>query len=449
VRPGNLAYLISTSGSTGQPKCVGIEHGSVSALVDWGRAAFDAEDLSGVLCSTSVCFDLFAFEVFVPLAAGGTVLLCENALDLGAEPWRERARLLNTVPAAARALLTLGPLPPAVRTVNLAGEALPASLVADLYREPGVSRVFNLYGPSEDTTYSTCELVPPGSGQPAIGRPLANRRAYVLDGRLRPVAPGMSGQIFVAGAGVARGYVHRGALTAASFLPDPFRADGSRMYATGDAGRRLEDGRLEYLGRLDAQVKVRGMRIDPGEVESHLLAVPGVREAAAVAVGEGMERDLVGCVVCAGEPSDVLPRLRGVLAERLPGHMVPGTFLAFERLPSTPTGKVDRRRLAELAAADRANAAAEVEADGVFADEAQQAVAEVWSEVLGVPTVPVARSFFELGGHSLLASRLVARMRDRFDLELGLAAVFQHPTVAAMARLVQERLEAEIVGGGR
>jgi amino acid adenylation domain-containing protein len=446
VQPGGLAYLISTSGSTGRPKSVAIEHRGVAALVDWALDVYGPEELSGVLASTSVCFDLFAFEIFAPLSAGGTVLLCEHALDFPAQPWRDRVRLVNTVPSAARALLALGPLPASVRTVNLAGEVLPASLVADLYRESGVERVLNLYGPSEDTTYSTWEVVPRGPGAPVIGRPLAAKRAYVLDGGLRPVAPGMSGQIFVAGAGLARGYSGLGALTAASFLADPFRADGSRMYATGDAGRHLPDGRLEFLGRLDAQVKVRGMRVDPGEIESLLLSFPGVREAAAVAVGEDVKRALVGCVVCA--PA-VLPGLRGRLAERLPGYLVPGTFLAFDRLPRTPSGKVDRRRLAELAAARRAEAAAAGDGDEDVAGDVQRAVAEVWSEVLGVPSVPAQRSFFELGGHSLLASHLVARMRERFGLDLGLAAVFESPTVAAMARVLEERLVADIVGQGR
>ncbi|HEX7185402.1 MAG TPA: amino acid adenylation domain-containing protein, partial [Thermoanaerobaculia bacterium] len=290
VEPSSLAYVIYTSGSTGRPKGVGISHASAVALVRWGLETYEPAELSGVLASTSVGFDLSVYELFVPLSAGGTVVLVSNALELAGLAGGGRVSLLNTVPSAAWELVRLG-LPGSVRTVNLAGESLPRALVDRLY-ESGVERVWNLYGPTEDTTYSAGILLDRGDRlAPSIGRPLPGGRAYVVDARLRPVAVGVVGEIALSGSGLARGYLGRPELTAQRFVPDGVSGyQGGRLYRTGDLGRHREDGSLDYLGRIDHQVKVRGFRIEPGEVESALTAYPGVRSVVVGVRGEGPER---------------------------------------------------------------------------------------------------------------------------------------------------------------
>src|SRR6185369_450601 len=284
----NLAYLIYTSGSTGKPKGVAIEHRSAAALLAWTRDVFPDEDLAAVFASTSVCFDLSVFEIFVPLTRGGTVVLAENALDLAALRHPRGVTLVNTVPSAAAELLRAGAFPATLRTLNLAGEPIPAALAAQLAQRPG--RVLNLYGPSETTTYSAFSSIGDtagsgdGSRQPPIGRPIGGTAILLLDRRGQPVLIGAPGEIHIAGAGLARGYFGSPELTAASFLPHPF-ADtvaaepGARVYRTGDLARALPDGRLEFLGRRDHQVKVRGFRIETGEIETALARHPAVAEA--------------------------------------------------------------------------------------------------------------------------------------------------------------------------
>ncbi|MEP7010524.1 MAG: amino acid adenylation domain-containing protein [Acidobacteriota bacterium] len=330
AEPAGIAYAIYTSGSTGRPKGVAIEHRSALLFLHWAREAFSPEELAGVLFSTSICFDLSIFELFAPLSWGGRIVLVEDALALAGLPAADELTLINTVPSAISELLRLGPLPRSVRTVNLAGEALPRALADRVYAEPGVARIYDLYGPSEDTTYSTYALVVRGSSQePAIGLPLPGTRVYLLDRQLHPVPLGASGELCLSGEGLARGYLGRPALTAERFLPDPFGGGrdfvcllapsgafgssqslrgkqnhdlggerGGRLYRTGDLARWLPDGNLAYLGRLDHQVKIRGFRIELGEIETALRAHPAVREAAVTAgAGPSGEQRLVAYVV--------------------------------------------------------------------------------------------------------------------------------------------------------
>ncbi|HYG64187.1 MAG TPA: amino acid adenylation domain-containing protein, partial [Thermoanaerobaculia bacterium] len=283
VLPGNLAYLIYTSGSTGRPKAVAIEHRSAVALVEWAGGVFTAEELSGVLAATSISFDLSVFELFVPLAYGGRVVLAANALELPELAARDEVRLINTVPSTM-AELAAGPLPASVRTVNLAGEALKVRLVERIYEHPQVERVLNLYGPSEDTTYSTF-IVAVRGGRVTIGRPLTGTRVHLLErGGVEPVPLGAAGELCLAGDGLARGYLRRPGLTAERFVPDPFAGQpGERLYRTGDLARWLPDGHLELLGRIDHQVKVRGFRVEPGEIEAALQSHPDARTAVVLA----------------------------------------------------------------------------------------------------------------------------------------------------------------------
>ncbi|HEX6292535.1 MAG TPA: amino acid adenylation domain-containing protein, partial [Herpetosiphonaceae bacterium] len=268
--PANLAYIIYTSGSTGRPKGVAITHRNAVALIHWAGTVFSPDELAGTLAATALSFDLSVFELFVPLSLGGTVILAENALQWPAAGLP--VTLVNTVPSAITELLRLDMLPDSVSTVNLAGEPLPLDLVRQLYARSHIRRVYNLYGPSEDTTYSTFALQERLSDDaPTIGRPISNSRAYVLDARLQPVAIGVIGELYLGGVGLARGYLGRPDLTAERFLPDPFSGvAGSRLYRTGDLVRYLPNGDLDYIGRIDHQIKLRGYRIELGEIEAAL-----------------------------------------------------------------------------------------------------------------------------------------------------------------------------------
>jgi amino acid adenylation domain-containing protein len=428
---GHLAYLIYTSGSTGRPKGVAIEHAAAVRLVEWAGQAFAPDELRGVLAATSVNFDLSIFEIFVPLSYGGAVILAENALALPELPARHEVTLINTVPSAVAGLLEMGPLPASVRTVNLAGEPLRRSL-ADKVIAAGV-KLWDLYGPSEDTTYSTGAVVAAGNPfEPLIGWPLAGSRAYVLDRGFRPLPLGVPGELCLGGGGLARGYLGRPALTAEKFIPSPFAEEpGARIYRTGDLVRRRPDGALEYLGRIDHQVKIRGFRIELGEVEAALLGVPGVREAVVVA-RDGV---LVGYVALGAElPEEAL---REALRERLPAPFVPSFFVVLDALPRTPNGKVDRKALPAPVVSTPSVAEAPV-------GPIEEALAAVWAGVLGRESIGRSESFFELGGHSLLAARVMARVREALGVDLPLTALFDAPTVAGLAaRIAATRASSE------
>ncbi|MBW4698402.1 MAG: amino acid adenylation domain-containing protein [Aphanocapsa lilacina HA4352-LM1] len=439
VSGAHLAYIIYTSGSTGRPKGVAIEHRSAVALMHWAREAFSPQTLSGVLAATSLCFDLSVFELFAPLCWGGRVLLVENIL--AARDATGEVTLINTVPSALIELLRLQELPASVHTVNLAGEPLPPGLVRRLYQQNSIRQVFNLYGPSEDTTYSTWTLVSPdGEGPVPIGRPIANTQVYVLDEHRQVLPVGIPGELYIGGAGLARGYLNQPELTAAKFVPNPFdEQPGTRLYRTGDRGRWLPDGQLEFLGRLDGQIKLRGFRIEPGEVEVVLGEHPEVQQA--VVLADGQSARLVAYVV-GNDPNRPPPEesLRQYLGERLPQYMVPSVWVVLAVLPRTPNGKVDRKAL------PREQVERTVAPDTFVAPRTaiEQRLAELWSELLGVHPIGMGDSFFALGGHSLLATRLVARVRESFEVDLSLRSVFEAPMAAELAARI-EALQVQAV----
>ncbi|XYI02585.1 amino acid adenylation domain-containing protein [Sorangium sp. So ce1128] len=466
-----LAYVIYTSGSTGRPKGVAIAHRSAVAMVAWAQGAFAPEELAGVLATTSICFDLSVFELFVPLCSGGRVLLASDALEVPSLPGASEATLLNTVPSVLGALLRGGTLPPSVRTVNLAGEPIPVPLVRQLHALPTVARVLNLYGPSEDTTYSTCAELARGEGddrEPPIGRPIANTQAYLLDRWLQPVPLGATGELYLAGDGLARGYLGRPGLTAERFLPNPFGADpGARMYRTGDLARYRPDGTLEFLGRADNQVKIRGFRIELGEIEAALHQHARVRAAVVVARADGApgQKRLVAYVVpdavnggnggnggqgsaadagaadasaSAGGGPGLAGDLRRFLQEKLPATMVPGAFVLLDALPLTPNGKLDRRALP--APAERRDGGGERFVAPRSANEAT--LAEIWAQVLGTDAVGVYDNFFERGGDSLLGIQVVARARQA-GLAISPRQLFEHQTIAGLATAVERAASAE------
>ncbi len=441
---GHLAYLIYTSGSTGRAKGVAITHRSAVAMIEWAGEVFSADEAAGVLASTSICFDLSIFELFVPLSRGGTVIVAENALALPTLPAAAEVTLVNTVPSALRELLRLAPLPPAVRTVNLAGEHFAQSLTEDAYAAAGVERVFNLYGPSEDTTYSTfAHLATAGPAPPPIGRPVANTRVFLLDRRLRPVPIGVAGELFLAGDGLARGYLNRPALSAAAWIPDSFAgAPGERLYRTGDLARYRGDGTLDFLGRRDHQIKLRGFRIELGEVEAALVRHPGVREAVAVirAAGGGREDRRLVAYAVRENAAAALDRgtLRAYLGKSLPAYMVPAVIF-LDDMPRTPSGKVDRRALPDPVADGLGDVG--IGPRGPL----EEILAGIWSEVLGCGRVSAGAHFFDLGGHSLLATQVASRVNRAFAVTIGPAQLFEKPTLAALAAEIG-RLQAAAQG---
>jgi amino acid adenylation domain-containing protein len=295
IRFDDLAYVIYTSGSTGKPKGVAIAHASAVAFVNWAHSVFSTEQLAGVLASTSICFDLSIFEIFVPLTQGGSVILVENALYIEqAHQSPVPITLINTVPSAAAELLNMNVIPSSVQVINLAGEPLRNNLVQALYQNTSVQEVYNLYGPSEDTTYSTFTKVAKNAQhEPTIGKAIANTRIYILDHANQPLPPGIPGELCIGGAGLAQGYLHRPDLTAEKFITLELFGKPERIYKTGDLARWLPDGNLQYLGRIDHQVKLRGFRIELGEIEASLLKHPKIQEAV-VLVREDSEHDSCG-----------------------------------------------------------------------------------------------------------------------------------------------------------
>jgi amino acid adenylation domain-containing protein len=480
VTANNLAYIIYTSGSTGRPKGVAIAQRSAVAMLDWAATIFSADVLAGTLAATSICFDLSVFEIFLPLSCGGTVILADHALALPALPAAGEVTLINTVPSAMTELLRSGAVPPSVRTVNLAGEPLKNVLAQQIYRLPSIERVFNLYGPSEDTTYSTFALIERGSSaEPTIGRPIANTQAYILDQWMQPLPIGVPGEIYLGGDGLSRGYLKRPEQTAAKYLPDPFSVQpGGRLYRTGDLGRFLPDGTIEYLGRIDHQVKLRGFRIELGEIEARLLSHPAIREAVVLAredapgdtrlvayvveeepankgTNEQRNRGPSGRTTEHGEDGDRrtengerrtengerraedresrAAELRAYLQARLPEYMLPSAFVVLDTLPKTPNGKIDRKA---LPAPDLSRPAL----NGAFVaprTSEEAAIAAIWREVLGVERIGVHDNFFELGGHSLKATQVMARVQDLFGIELPLHTLFEEPTVARLAQVAE------------
>ena len=430
--PENLSHVIYTSGSTGTPKGVQIRHSSVATLIHWAPEVLAIGDGTSVLASTSVCFDVHVAETWVPLSLGARIVIVPNALHLATLPAGESVDVASMVPSAAAELLRMGGIPRSIRSLNLGGEPLRNELAQDLYRAlPDLEQVVNLYGPTEDTTYSTYAVPPRGTERTMpVGVPVANTQLYILDGRLRPVRQGATGEIWIGGAGLSRGYLRRPAATAEKFLPDPFSPrPGARMYRTGDLGRGGEDGQVDCLGRTDHQVKVRGYRVELGEVEDALRRHPAVADAvAAVREDAPGDRVLVGYVV--GENAAPQAELKAFLEERLPPYMVPTFIVALDGLPRLPNGKVDRGALpAPTLDAERPYVAPRT--------PAEDAVCRIWAEVLGLERVGAEDDFFDLGGHSLRATQVISRIRQSLGVELAPFAVFALRTPAELARAVE------------
>ncbi|HSF42274.1 MAG TPA: amino acid adenylation domain-containing protein [Thermoanaerobaculia bacterium] len=437
--PESAAYLIYTSGSTGRPKGVVVPHRAIARYTADAAAVYGTGRGERVLQFAALSFDTSAEEIWPALATGATLVLRpEGMLDsvprFLAEVDRLGITLLNLPTAYWHEVAAgaEGAALPKLRRIVIGGEkALPEPLAA--WRRTGHSaRVINTYGPTETTIVATRHELE-ADGEIPIGRPISGARVFVVDRAFQPAPPGAAGELLIGGAGLSRGYLGRPDLTAAAFVPDPFTGEpGARLYHSGDLVRFRSGGVLEFLGRVDAQVKVRGFRIEPGEIESVLGTHPALR-AAAVAADDAR---LIAWIVAEGPEPPTTTELRRFLADRLPEHMIPAVFVPLESFPLTPSGKVDRRALPRPEG-DRPRLEREYVPP---ASEVEEALAAIWAEALGVPRVGVQDNFFELGGHSLLATQVVARIREHLQVDLPLIALFQMPTVEQLAMAVEEAI---------
>jgi amino acid adenylation domain-containing protein len=445
VRPEQLAYVIYTSGSTGKPKGVAIPHGAVvNFLLSMQKEpAVAAADV--LVAVTTLSFDIAALELLLPLTVGACVVVAsrERAMDgreLATLLAQSGATVMQATPATWRMLIESGWVGAPTFKVLCGGEALSRDLAAALLKRAG--EVWNLYGPTETTIWSTRCRVGASEGPVPIGRPLANTQMYVLDAHGQPVPIGVAGELYIGGNGVARGYLNRPELTSERFVPDPFRdVPGARLYRTGDLARYWANGDLECLGRLDHQVKIRGFRIEAGEVEEVLRQHPTVQQAAVLAREDRPgDRRLVAYVVPTTGSTLEPPALREFARRQLPDYMVPSAFVALDSLPLTPNAKVDRKALPapELAAA---KVAVEFVAPRT---EFERTIAEIWRTVLGVDQVGLHDNFFDVGGHSLLLVRVQRRLEQALGRMVPVVTMFECPTVVSLA----ERLTATPAEGG-
>ena len=445
-RPEDLAYLIYTSGSTGQPKGVEVPHSALANLVSWHNLAFQVSATDRASFLAALGFDAAVWELWPYLSAGARIHVPEEGVrnDAGMlRNWllREKITVSFVVTPLAEALMSMEwPSDTALRVLLTGADVL--------HRRPSRDLPFalvNNYGPTEYTVVATSGRVEAtGSALPSIGKAIDNTTVYVLDDAMAPVRRGEAGELYLGGAGLARGYRNRPGLTAQRFVADPFGKANDRLYRTGDLVRELPGGEIEFLGRADEQVKIRGFRIEPNEIASAIDACGGVRHSAVIArEQDGGEKRLIAYVVLSPESNVSAPRLRDELLQRLPDYMVPATFVALDAIPLTANGKVDRRALPEPNAMNTLREE-EYTAPRTLVEER---LAALIAPLLRVERVGVNDNFFLLGGHSLLGTQLINRIGSTFGVNLPLLSLFDNPTLAGMAAEVERLILAKIESG--
>ncbi|WP_406819561.1 amino acid adenylation domain-containing protein [Pseudomonas sp. KnCO4] len=441
VAPLNLAYVIYTSGSTGRPKGAGNSHRALVNRLWWMQKAYALDASDSVLQKTPFSFDVSVWEFFWPLMTGARLVVAQPGAHRDPQLLVDTINhhgisTLHFVPSMLQAFMTHEAVERCVSLwrVVCSGEALPAELARQTLQRLPAARLYNLYGPTEaaiDVTHWTCQ--PDESISVPIGQPIDNLKAHILDGSLQPAVRGSAGELYLGGVGLARGYHQRPALTAERFVPDPFSTDGGRLYRSGDLARYRADGVIDYAGRIDHQVKIRGLRIELGEIEARLLELPSVQEAVVLAQDGPSGKQLVAYVVPADstqEQGALRDSLRAALKAGVPDYMVPAHLLLLERLPLTPNGKLDRKALPQ---AD----ASQLQGEYVAPQSAlEQQIAAIWAQVLKLEQVGLTDNFFQLGGHSLLATQAVARLQMELGADTPLALLFQTENLGDYATAV-------------
>ena len=452
TKPEDLAYVIYTSGSTGKPKGVEIPLGAVANFLQAMRRepGIGAED--ALLAVTTLSFDIAGLELYLPLTVGARVVIASretasDGMELAKLLTASGARVMQATPASWKLLRAGGWKGDGRLKMLCGGEALPMELAKELVGTGG--ELWNMYGPTETTIWSTVARVRGGEERISIGKPIDNTRVYILDGHRQPVPIGVPGELHIGGEGLARGYLNRSELMAEKFIGDPFSdAPGARLYRTGDSARWQADGSIECLGRLDDQVKVRGFRIELGEIEAVLREQSGVKDAVVSARGDqGGEKRLVGYVTANDQANVNVDQLRQLLKSKLPDYMIPASFVRLEAFPLTPNGKVDRRALP----APEGMVLERNERFSAPRTPIEEVLAGLWEEVLGRERIGIHDDFFELGGHSLLATQLIYKLQDAFQVDLSLRQLFESPTVAGLAEVIlkNEKDRGKVEGRAR
>jgi amino acid adenylation domain-containing protein len=459
VAPDNLAYLIYTSGSTGKPKGVMITHRAASNRLLWGQTAYPLTEADRLLQLTSICFDVSVVEFFDPLISGAQLVIprpgdhkdSPRIVKLIAE---QNITIIYPAPSMAQALMAEPGIEKctSLRAALLGSETVPIDLIERIRANLNVD-LYNFYGPTETTVDATmykCERGNNLSSVP-IGRPVGNAQVYLLDDHLQPVPVGVPGMLYIGGEGVARGYLRKPDLTADKFIPNPFSNNpGQRLYKSGDLACYLPDGNIDFIGRIDDQIKIRGFRVELGEIQSALSSHPAVKEVVVLTTDSsrpsspveqnmqlaGYDKRLVAFVVPDNSLSLAASELRSFLAANLPDYMVPSFILIVDALPLLPSGKIDRLSLLSLLAANRNETR---EAVILPRTPVEETLAEIWAMVLGVEQVGIHANFFELGGHSLLATQVISRIRDAFQVEVPVRSLFKSPTIASLAAIIEQK----------
>ncbi|MEN2401844.1 amino acid adenylation domain-containing protein [Flavobacterium sp. MC2016-06] len=429
-KSNHLAYIIYTSGTTGNPKGVMVEHHNAVELIHWSIKEYNADKFDIVYAVTSHCFDLSVYEFFYTLSIGKKLRILKNALEIDYYLEQDKNILLNTVPSVVRKLIEDKVSLDNITVINMAGEILPTDIIAKLPLDK--IEVRNLYGPSEDTTYSTCYFIADKEARTiSIGQPISNTQVLILDQNNQLVPIGVTGRIFVSGAGVARGYLNKEELTQEKFVDNSFIA-GERMYDTGDLGYWLPDGNIEFIGRKDHQVKIRGYRIELGEIESAILGFSDqVQQAVLEAKEFNSQTVLVAYYV--SETKIDKTDLRSYLQSKLPDYMLPGYYLELDKMPLTPNGKTDRKALPGISGEDL------IRREYVAPTTAIEiGLAKIWEEVLNVEKLGIHDDFFELGGHSIKLGKLINTYQKKFDVKLSFSQLFKNTSLISHAGLISK-----------
>ncbi|OHX39635.1 MULTISPECIES: non-ribosomal peptide synthetase [Cytobacillus] len=440
VNEHNLSHIIYTSGSTGNPKGVCITHKNVLALLHWAKKEYPDEYLEGVLCSTSICFDLSVFELFLPLITGGTVVLLENILYINELDKGTKVTLVNTVPSAINELLKVAAIPPTVKIINLAGEPLRKSIVDKLYELPHIEKVYNLYGPSEDTTYSSYFRIPKYFNKaPLIGKPISNTSIFILDEQLRILPPGEVGELYITGEGLSSGYINNVDLTNEKFLSNPFKMLNTHkyIYKTGDIGRFLEDGNIEYLGRKDSQIKIRGHRIELEEIEivfsQYSIVVDQVVVKAIKLNGLLSICAYVSLKDNVSSELNIKNDLIKYANSKLPKYMIPDYLYIIDEFPLLPNGKIDRKNL-PLPTNEPSKTIA-----GRRSTKVEEIIINIYKDLLNIKKINYLDDFFNLGGHSLQILQIISRVRDIFNIELKISEILNNPIIKDLSQLIHDK----------